>query len=412
MQNVKRILFCCANPVETSRLRIDEEYREIEKSLMSSIYRNRVEVYSAWATTAQDLLDKVIRYEPDIVHFSGHGHDEGIVLEDHTGNCKIVSGEALGALFEIFKGKVTCVVLNSCFSCNQAMSINQFVPYVIGSCDSLPDSAAVAFSCGFYKAIGADKDIYDAFKLGLASIKLEGLPGSTVPTILHNTDLQHRSNNDSPELPEQSKNSKPNRSNKSLIIVDIDSCTRIGSVYGDKIVGIVKDTIYDIIADYSKKNGIKSMHDWLLPFSDELFIILWEDLPSSLRIAKELRSDVASFNWQGVCPNLYISISCGVVSYFPGEATKDLVIKGLLGAKQAKIDRVNSIAVGPQHLPKGSAAANVRTISEHISECVENYYVYMGKKYRERSNGKQAMDQMFARELLRIRDFLMLGRSL
>jgi hypothetical protein len=113
-----------------------------------------------------------------------------------------------------------------------------------------------------------------------------------------------------------------------------------------------------------------------------------------------------------VCPNLYISISCGVVSYFPGEATKDLVIKGLLGAKQAKIDRVNSIAVGPQHLPKGSAAANVRTISEHISECVENYYVYMGKKYRERSNGKQAMDQMFARELLRIRDFLMLGRSL
>ena len=411
MRKVKRILFCGANPAETSRLKIDEEYREIEKSLMHSIYLDRVEIYSAWATTVQDLLDKMLRIEPDIVHFSGHGYSEGIVLEDKVGNTKIVSGEALGALFEVFQGKVSCIVLNSCFSYAQATSINNFVPIVIGTCDSLPDSAAIAFSCGFYKAIGADKEITVAFKLGLASIKLEGLSGLSAPTILLNTDILQSIKNITSDLPDKTYISRRILSTKSLIVIDIDGFTRISSIYGEEIVGIVKDTIYEIILAYMNENGIKAMHNWLLPFSDELYIVLWEDLSSSLNIAKNVMTNISRFNWQGVCPNLYVSISCGVVSHFPGEATKDLLIKGLLGAKMAKIDRVNSIAVGPHHLPKESADGCIRTITDYISDFQKSFFVFMGRKYEESSSGRQAKDQIFVRELLRIRDFLCIGRS-
>jgi hypothetical protein len=88
-----------------------------------------------------------------------------------------VSTEALSGLFELFKNTVRCVVLNSCYSEPQARAIRRHIPYVIGMRSYIPDPAAVAFSTGFYKALGAGKDIPFAFDMGKASIRLEGFSG-------------------------------------------------------------------------------------------------------------------------------------------------------------------------------------------------------------------------------------------
>jgi len=63
------------------------------------------------------------------------------------------------------------VVLNACWSEPQARAIRQHIPFVIGTRAIIPDEVAVAFSTGFYKAIGAGKDVPFAYRMGLARIQ-------------------------------------------------------------------------------------------------------------------------------------------------------------------------------------------------------------------------------------------------
>jgi hypothetical protein len=114
---------------------------------------------------------------PTHVHFSGHGEPEGIVLRDELGNHRVVSGEALAALFRLCGDAVRCVVLNACFSEPQARSIRQYVPYVVGSTDRIEDAAALSFSSGFYLAVAAGKDVPFAFEAGKVRMRVDNVPG-------------------------------------------------------------------------------------------------------------------------------------------------------------------------------------------------------------------------------------------
>ncbi len=72
-------------------------------------------------------------YEPQIIHFSGHGSgEEGLVFADGTGQVKLVEGGALVGLFGLFAEHVKCVVLNACYSEVQARAIAKEIDYVIG----------------------------------------------------------------------------------------------------------------------------------------------------------------------------------------------------------------------------------------------------------------------------------------
>ena len=138
---------------------------------------------SKWAVTSKTLQQAMLDEQPSIVHFSGHGDIGGIALEDTLGNSKLIDNDAIGSLFELFSDKVRCVFLNSCYSESQANEISKYVPYVIGMNNSVPDKAAIAFSVGFYTALGAGKDIEFAYRMGIVSIKLEGVTGSDIPIL-------------------------------------------------------------------------------------------------------------------------------------------------------------------------------------------------------------------------------------
>jgi len=179
-----RILFLSANPTSYSRIRLDEEVRRIQTDLKSAKERDNLELKQESAVTTDTLMQSILDESPRIVHFSGHGEQQGIILENEIGEPKMVSMEALAALFKLFKDSVECVVLNSCYSKNQAKAIKLHIPYVVGMNTAVPDKAAIAFSKGFYKALGAGKDIPFAFKLGVAAIKLEGVKGADIPELL------------------------------------------------------------------------------------------------------------------------------------------------------------------------------------------------------------------------------------
>ena len=57
-----------------------------------------------------DFRGAMLDYEPNIVHFSGHGAgQDGIVLENSDGLAKPVTAEALKGLFELFP-EVECLL--------------------------------------------------------------------------------------------------------------------------------------------------------------------------------------------------------------------------------------------------------------------------------------------------------------
>ncbi len=206
------ILFLAANPISTHRLRLDEEIREIEAGLRRSKHRDRFELQQRWAVRPIDLQRALLDCKPRIVHFAGHGigratkdlsdqapeemvrdisladrteaFDEGLVLEDRTGQPKLVRIEALSALFELFADSVECVVLNACYSKQQAAAIAQHIPYVVGMNQAIGDRAAIEFAIGFYDALGAGESIEQAYRLGTVAIQLSDLPEHLTPVIL------------------------------------------------------------------------------------------------------------------------------------------------------------------------------------------------------------------------------------
>ena len=173
-----KILFIGANPVDTTRLMLSEEMNAIERRILQGSHRERFDLRSAWAVTAADLSHTLLRHTPGILHFSGHGGHRGeIILNDESGRSQTVAGPALARLFKIFVAKgLRCVVLNSCYSQEQAAALAQHVDCVIGITGEIVDSAAFAFAAGFYTGLAQGETIQTAFDLGCAQIAIMGGP--------------------------------------------------------------------------------------------------------------------------------------------------------------------------------------------------------------------------------------------
>jgi AAA-like domain/CHAT domain len=180
---VKKILILSANPTNTSKLRLDEEVREIQAGLERAKSRDKFEIITKFAVRSDDLRRALLDYEPEIVHFSGHGSGEdGLVLENATGQMQLVSTESLARLFGLFE-KTECVLLNACYSEAQAEAIFRHVDCVIGMNQIIGDRAAIEFAVGFYDALGANRSYEDAYEFGCSAIALEGIPEFATPVL-------------------------------------------------------------------------------------------------------------------------------------------------------------------------------------------------------------------------------------
>lgn len=174
----KKILILASNPRATPQLRLDEEVRDSVESLLRSRYRDRFDIRSRGAVRRRDMRTALLDYEAHIVHFTGHGKEDALLMEDELGFSAPMSAEALGELFKMFSTHVECVVLNACYSANQAKAISKHIPYVIGMREKIHDKSSIEFAVGFYDALGAGRSIEEAFEFGCIAIH-SAFPGET-----------------------------------------------------------------------------------------------------------------------------------------------------------------------------------------------------------------------------------------
>lgn len=98
-------------------------------------------------------------------------------------NFTLVSTQALAKLFDLFQQQVECVLLNACYSEEQADSIHQHIDCVVGMNQTIGDRVAIKFSIGFYTALLAGRNYEDSFQMGCTSIDLQGIPEYATPQI-------------------------------------------------------------------------------------------------------------------------------------------------------------------------------------------------------------------------------------
>jgi WD40 repeat protein/energy-coupling factor transporter ATP-binding protein EcfA2 len=205
-KSINKILILAANPLNTVRLSLEREIAEIRNTLQLSANHDRFTVEARSTIRQNELQQYLYDIKPQIVHFSGHGMSgetasndllssrkftviadnklAGLMFEDEHGQAQVVSGIVLANLFALFSTEVVCVVLNACYSIEQAQEIIKYIPYVVCMKREIGDIAARKFSQGFYRAIWDDRSIEEAFASGNNAIELDGIPEELTPVLL------------------------------------------------------------------------------------------------------------------------------------------------------------------------------------------------------------------------------------
>jgi len=202
------VLFLAANPTDTDRLALDQEARAIQIELERSGHREQLELATRWATEPLDLLRELRRLKPTVVHFSGHGQrarggsatttrhrdvggaelgddgqQPGLVFQASDGRARLVSAAAIEQTFGAAGSSVKLVVLNACYSAQQAAALLAHVECVVGMAGSIRDDAARQFAVGFYGGLGEREPVAAAYRQGRAAMSLMGLGDGDLPQL-------------------------------------------------------------------------------------------------------------------------------------------------------------------------------------------------------------------------------------
>lgn len=179
MRKVK-VLFFAADPLSlapdrrTARLRLDEDVREIRERVEQADNHDALEFNYRLAARTDDLLRALRKTRPQVVHFSGHGESDGLVLVSADGlRPRLVPAAVLVRLFEHFRGDIRVVVLNACFSLPQAQAIAQTVGCAIGTRRAISDEGAITFGASFYRAIASGESVQGAFNEAQLALAME-----------------------------------------------------------------------------------------------------------------------------------------------------------------------------------------------------------------------------------------------
>jgi len=170
-EETKRLLILSANPEpggELDPLKIDREIKSINNSLSDSKYS----IFHNPFTCLSDLPGLIRNKKPHMVHFAGHGVQEGLFFLDPNGQPKLAHIDGLAELFDSKNPAIECAILNACFSEQQGKVIARYVQNVISMGGAINDLAALEFADEFYKALNQGEDYRSAYEWACKRIRL------------------------------------------------------------------------------------------------------------------------------------------------------------------------------------------------------------------------------------------------
>jgi TPR repeat protein len=197
MMSRVRVLLFAADPLSAPphasapRLRLDEDVRQLREKVRAARHPDALEFDVRWAARTDDLLQALSDTRPQVVHFSGHGtQDGGLLLMDRDGaHPRRVSAPSLAQLFRTLPGDVRLVVLNACHSRAQAEAVADVVGCAIGVRGRIPDAAAITFAAAFYRAVACGESIAAAYEQARVALELEHDADAASPELFVRDDV-------------------------------------------------------------------------------------------------------------------------------------------------------------------------------------------------------------------------------
>ena len=185
MERRIKILFLSADPDDAGpRPSAGKEFREIVRRIRIGSKRDTFEIDSEWAVRPADLQEAILKHQPDILHLSVHGSQNGIVLEDENGKVKPVPKNALRDLLGLFEDQIKIVFFSGRCSKPQREALNGVIDYTIIMSKAMPDESAIQFASAFYRNLAFGETVCRAFELSKNELDLQNLSGIKAPEIL------------------------------------------------------------------------------------------------------------------------------------------------------------------------------------------------------------------------------------
>jgi len=177
-----KILFLLSAPHQD--LSLDEEYRKIEQAIEKNSNKGEVELVVKLSTRIEDLIEALNHEKPHVVHFSGHGNEQGKLLftGDNLENMPIAP-ETLLKLFKVSKENVKLVFLDACHSHLHAKVLNQEVDYLIGMNDLINEETATTFASNFYASLASNKTIQASFDQAKVVLEIKHAHEKEIPLL-------------------------------------------------------------------------------------------------------------------------------------------------------------------------------------------------------------------------------------
>ena len=168
------VLMLSSGPKDADHLDVDVEAREIRDAIVKTRHRDSIDLQDRWAVRTGDIFQSLNETEPTIVHFSGHGTDDGeLVFVNDFGLSKPVPPEALALMLGTLSDRIRLAVFNACFSETQAAAVTSSIEAAIGMTTSISDGAAIAFATQLFSSRGFGLSLARAFSQAKAQLAID-----------------------------------------------------------------------------------------------------------------------------------------------------------------------------------------------------------------------------------------------
>jgi hypothetical protein len=170
-----RILILTANS-KTTPLQLASEVQDIRSAVgehSNFTVRHENEVHGS------DFIPLLIKEQPDILHFAGHGGGEQTTISLKSGDKNDVplSSKDFASILHRLKVRPKLLVLNACSTAEFSNVVRSYVGAFVGASGKIGDAAAQNFSRNFYTNLANSQSVSAAFELAKISANLAGYEG-------------------------------------------------------------------------------------------------------------------------------------------------------------------------------------------------------------------------------------------
>jgi hypothetical protein len=173
MNALTNVLVLAAVPRSGDQLPgVYREVQHIKQILAASRRPFKVQVHETAKLT--DLRRGLMEFQPEIVHFAGHGNPDGLIFEDSEGGPYLVRGLEVAQAFQALAGVTKCAFLSADRTAAIAENIALSIDHVIAYRDSTYDEDAADFAETFYNHISAGESVISSFERARLRVELKG----------------------------------------------------------------------------------------------------------------------------------------------------------------------------------------------------------------------------------------------